>query len=133
MFSVPVASKLLKQQVSCEKYKFRSRNVNYGILRGRYQTAAPWPPSFLFYQIYIFQRLIRKLTTMKCHVPQHTNCAGSIYPPGSFKTERGRKRERWTTRQDPVVGCPSSMAFEKGNLVEDKKTKKAISNNKKKN
>ena len=76
--------------------------------RGRYQTAAPWPPSFLFYQIYIFQRLNRRRKGMKCHVPQHTKCAGSIHPSRSFKTGGGRKRERWTTRQDPVVGCPSA-------------------------
>jgi len=31
----------------------------------------------------------------------------------------------------PVVGCPSSRAVEKRNLVEDKETKKAIHNNKK--
>ena len=31
----------------------------------------------------------------------------------------------------PVVGCPSSRAVEKRNLVEDKEVKKAIFNNKK--
>ena len=42
---------------------------------------------------------------MKCHVPHHKNCGGSKYPPGSFKTERGRRRERWTTKQDRQEGA----------------------------
>ena len=32
----------------------------YRILRGTYKTASPWPPSFLCYQIYIFQRFLRR-------------------------------------------------------------------------
>ena len=46
----------LSEQVSCEKYKFRSRNVNYGMWSGRYQTDAPWPPSFLFFIKFIYFR-----------------------------------------------------------------------------
>ena len=45
---------------------------------------------------------------MKCHIPQHKKCGGSIHPPGSFKSGAGRKRERWTTREESVVGCPSA-------------------------
>ena len=42
---------------------------------------------------------------MKCHVPHHKNCGGSKYPAGSFKTERGRRRERWSTKQDGQEGA----------------------------
>ena len=47
---------------------------------------------------------------MKCHVPHHTNCGGSIHPPGSFKTEGGRRRERWTTRQDGQEGARDTLS-----------------------
>ena len=35
-------------------------------------------------------------------------CGGSKYPPGSFKTEGGRKTERWTTQQDGKRGARDS-------------------------
>ena len=50
-----------------------------------------------------------KIIKMKCHVPHHTNCGGSKYPPGSFKTEGGRKTERWTTQQDGKRGARDTI------------------------
>ena len=47
---------------------------------------------------------------MKFYVPHHTNCGGRKYPPGSFKTEGGRKRERWTTKQDGEQGARDTIS-----------------------
>ena len=61
----------------------------------------------LLTDLYISE-VLTKIIKMKCHVPHHTNCGGSKYPPGSFKTEGGRKTERWTTQQDGKRGARDS-------------------------
>ncbi len=57
------ASRLINIEETTEQWKLViqiAKGKLYRILRGTYKTASPWPPSFLCYQIYIFQRFLRR-------------------------------------------------------------------------
>ena len=57
------ASRLINIEEATDQWKVViqiAKGKFYRILRGTYKTASPWPPSFLCYQIYIFQRFLRR-------------------------------------------------------------------------
>ena len=57
------ASRLINIEEATDQWKVIiqiAKGKFYRILRGTYKTASPWPPSFLCYQIYIFQRFLRR-------------------------------------------------------------------------
>ena len=57
------ASRLINIEEATDQWKIIiqiAKGKLYRILRGTYKTASPWPPSFLCYQIYIFQRFSRR-------------------------------------------------------------------------
>ena len=59
------ASRLINIEEATDQWKIIiqiAKGKLYRILRGTYKTASPWPLSFLCYQIYIFQRFLRRST-----------------------------------------------------------------------